>query len=340
MIYRPPSEANSLILQVAVGCSYNRCTFCHSFLSKSFRIKSFEEIKEDIDEVSPYGPILRVFLADGDALVIPQKDLVQILSYLKLKIRGLERVGIYANAVDVLKKTTDELKELKSLGLGIIYLGLESGNPEVLRRVKKNATVDQMVRAAKRVKEAEILLSVTVLLGIGGVELSHAHAEDTGKVLSEMDPDYVGALSLIVVPGTPIAEEIKTGRLVLPTPFELIRELGTMIANCQFTQCFFASNHASNYLPLRIRMPKEKEKALKLIRDVLEKKGPIHTPPRIYESPIKNGTKYRFDCNKVKFVLGTIFLPSPLREEKCPGEKSKLNITRDIKPNCGRDEYF
>jgi radical SAM superfamily enzyme YgiQ (UPF0313 family) len=273
-IYRPPSEANSLILQVAVGCSYNRCTFCHSFQGKKFRIKSFEEIREDIDEASRYGNIPRVFLADGDALIIPQKDLVQILSYLKLKIRGLERVGIYANAVDILKKDVDELKELKELGLGIIYLGLESGNAEVLRRIRKNATAEQMIRAGKRVREAGILLSVTVLLGIGGIELSQAHAEDTGKVLSEMDPEYVGALSLIVVPGTPIAEDLESGRLVLPNPFELIRELGTMIANCRFTQCFFASNHASNYLPLRIRMPQEKERALELIRDVLKRNDP------------------------------------------------------------------
>jgi radical SAM superfamily enzyme YgiQ (UPF0313 family) len=273
-IYRPPSEANSLILQVAVGCSYNRCTFCHSFQGKNFRIKSFEEIKEDIDEASDYGYIPRVFLADGDALIIPQSDLVRILSYLKEKIRGLERVGIYANAVDVLKKSSDELKELKALGLGIIYLGLESGNAEVLKRIKKNATVEQMVRAAKRVKESGILLSITVLLGIGGVELSHAHAEDTGRVLSEMDPEFVGALSLMIVPGTPIDEELRTGKLVLPTPFELIQELETMIANCEVTDCFFASNHASNYLPLRIRMPGEKEKALRLIRDVLKRKDP------------------------------------------------------------------
>jgi len=274
MIYRPPSEANSLILQVAVGCSYNRCTFCHSFQDKPFRIKSFEEIKEDIHEASMYGPIARVFLADGDALVIPQKDLVRILSYLKMKIRGLERVGIYANAVDILKKSVDELRELKSLGLGIIYLGLESGNPEVLKRIRKNATADQMVRAGKRVKEAGIQLSITVLLGIGGIELSHVHAEDTGKVLSEMDPQFVGALSLIVVPGTPIDEELRSGRLVLPSPFELIRELGTMVASCNFTDCFFASNHASNYLPLRIRMPREKERALRLIREVLERNDP------------------------------------------------------------------
>jgi radical SAM superfamily enzyme YgiQ (UPF0313 family) len=273
-IYRPPSEADSLILQVTVGCSYNRCTFCHSFQGKQFRVKSFEEIKEDIEEVSMYGPIPRVFLADGDALIIPQTDLVRILSYLKQRIRGLERVGIYANAVDVLKKDPEELKELKSLGLGIIYLGLESGNAEVLKRIKKNATAEQMVRAAKRVKEAGILLSITVLLGIGGVELSQAHAEDTGKVLSEMDPDYVGALSLIIVPGTPIAEELRKGTLVLPTPFELIRELGTMIANCHFTRCFFASNHASNYLPLRVRMPGEKERALQLIKEVLQRKDP------------------------------------------------------------------
>jgi radical SAM superfamily enzyme YgiQ (UPF0313 family) len=273
-IYRPPSEANSLILQVTIGCSYNRCTFCHSFQQKEFRIKSFEEILEDIDEASAYGTISRVFLADGDALVIPQKDLVRILSYLKQKIRGLERVGIYANAVDVLKKSTDELKELRNLGLGIIYLGLESGNAEVLRRIKKNATVDQMVRAGKRVKESGIQLSITVLLGIGGVELSHEHAEDTGKVLSEMDPDFVGALSLMIVPGTPIAEELRSGRLVLPTPFELIQELKTMISNCHFTDCFFASNHASNYLPLRIRMPGAKSQALQLIDQVLNRRDP------------------------------------------------------------------
>ncbi len=274
MIYRPPSEANSLILQVTVGCSYNRCTFCHSFQDKSFRIKSFEEIREDIDEAASYGRIPRVFLADGNALAVPHQDLKRILSYLKLKIAGLERVGIYANAVDILKKDTEELRELKDLGLGIIYLGLESGNSEVLKRIRKNATVKQMIRAAKRVKEAGILLSITVLLGIGGVELSQEHAEDTGKVLSEMDPEYVGALSLIVVSGTPIAEELESGKLVLPTPFELIRELGIMLENCRFTNCFFASNHASNYLPLRIRMPAEKEHALKMIQEVLERRDP------------------------------------------------------------------
>ncbi|MEI9477773.1 MAG: radical SAM protein [Deltaproteobacteria bacterium] len=280
MIYRPPSEADSLILQVTVGCSYNRCTFCSAYQGKSFRVKRFEEVKEDIDEVSSYGAhIPRVFLADGDALIIPQKGLVQILQYLRTKVKGLERVGIYANARDILKKGVEELKELKDLGVGIIYLGLESGNPEVLKRIKKNSTVELMIRAAKRVKESGIVLSVTVLLGIGGVELSQVHAEDTGKVLSEMDPDFVGALSLIVVPGTPIEKEIRTGNLVLPTPFGLIQELETMITNCQLSHCFFASNHASNYLPLRIRMPEEKEDALRQIREVLQRKDPALLRP-------------------------------------------------------------
>ena len=273
MIFRPPSEADSLILQVTVGCSYNRCTFCSAYQGKRFRIKSFEEIKEDIDEVSPYE-IRRVFLADGDALSIPQKGLLQILSYLKARLKGLERVGVYANAKDILRKDVEELKALKDLGLEILYLGLESGDPEVLKRIKKNATVDELIRAGKRVKESKILLSVTVILGIGGVEGSQAHAAETGKVLSAMDPDYVGALSLMIVPGTPIAKEIETGRLVLPTPFDLIQELETMITNCQFTHCFFASNHASNYLPLRIQMPEQKEEALRRIREVLQRKDP------------------------------------------------------------------
>jgi radical SAM superfamily enzyme YgiQ (UPF0313 family) len=280
MIFRPPSEADSLILQVTVGCSYHRCTFCSAYQGKSFRVKSFEEVKEDIEEVSSYGSRIRkVFLADGDALIIPQKGLVRILTSLREKLRGLERVGIYANAKDILRKDADDLKELRDSGLGIIYLGLESGNPEILKRIKKNATIDQMVQAAKRVKESGILLSVTVLLGIGGVELSQTHAADTGEVLSQMDPDYVGALSLMVVPGTPIEKEIETGKLILPTPFGLIQELETMIQHCRFTRCFFASNHASNYLPLRIRMPEEKEEALGRIREVLRRKDPALLRP-------------------------------------------------------------
>ncbi len=223
--------------------------------------------------------IRRVFLADGDALIIPQEKLLRILSYLKVKLKGLERVGIYANAKDILRKDVEELKVLRDQGVGIIYLGLESGDPEVLKRIKKNTTVDQLIRAGKRVKESGILLSVTVILGIGGVEGSQVHARETGRVLSEMDPDYVGALSLMIVPGTPIEQDIETGKLVLPTPFGLIQELETMITHCKFTHCFFASNHASNYLPLRIRLPEQKEEMLRRIREVLRKRDPALLRP-------------------------------------------------------------
>ena len=227
---------------------------------------------------------IRVFLADGDALIIPLKDLLRTLNSLREKIRGLERVGIYANARDILQKTPEELRALKGAGLGILYLGLESGNREVLKRIKKNATLDQLIRAAKRVKESGILLSVTVILGLGGREGSRAHGEDTGEVLSKMDPDYVGALSLMIVPGTPIEKEIETGQLVLPDPFGLIEELEIMIRHCHFTNCFFASNHASNYLPLRIQMPKEKEEALQRIREVLKRRDPALLRPEYYRA--------------------------------------------------------
>jgi radical SAM superfamily enzyme YgiQ (UPF0313 family) len=285
MIFRPPSEAESLILQVTVGCSYNRCTFCSAYRGKSFRIKGREEVKEDIDEAASYGmKIPRVFLADGDALILPQEELIWTLRYLRTRLKDLERVGIYANARDVLSKDVEQLRELKELGLGILYLGLESGNRDVLRRIKKNATVEKLIEAASRVKESGILLSVTVLLGIGGVDLSRAHAEDTGKVLSAMDPDFVGALSLMVVPGTPIEKEIETGKRVLPTPFGLIEELEVMIEHSTFSRCFFASNHASNYLPLRVRMPEEKETALRRIREVLRKRDPALLRPEYYRA--------------------------------------------------------
>jgi radical SAM superfamily enzyme YgiQ (UPF0313 family) len=164
-IFRPPSEAESLILQVSVGCSHNRCTFCPSYKEKRFRIKSFQEIKEDIDEAAQSGgDIERVFLADGDSLIIPQVRLMEIMDYLKEKLPYVRRVGIYANAKGILKKTMEDLRELKAAGLGIIYLGVESGDQVVLDKVRKGTTYEKLVQAGKKVKEAGIKLSVTVLL--------------------------------------------------------------------------------------------------------------------------------------------------------------------------------
>jgi radical SAM superfamily enzyme YgiQ (UPF0313 family) len=279
IIIRPPSEAESLILQVTVGCSHNRCTFCPTYKAKRFRIKTFEEIKEDIDEAASCGwAIERVFLTDGDALIVPQPRLIEIMEYLKEKLPRLRRVGIYANAKGILKKTQDELRGLKEAGLGIIYLGVESGDQVVLERVRKGTTYEKLLQAGRMVKEAGIKLSVTVLLGIGGRERSREHAVATGRILTEMDPNYVGALSVMIVPGTPLYEEQAQGRFVLPAPFELIEELRTMLTQTDMHGLFF-SNHASNYLALKVRMPKDKEDALRLIDEVLAMRDPAMLRP-------------------------------------------------------------
>jgi radical SAM superfamily enzyme YgiQ (UPF0313 family) len=279
IIIRPPSEAESLILQITVGCSHNRCTFCPTYKTKRFRIKTFEEVKDAIDEAAEFGwAIERVFLADGDALIVPQPRLMEIMTYLREKLPRLRRVGIYANAKGILKKTQDELRELKEAGLGIIYLGVESGDQVVLDSVKKGTTYEKLLQAGRMVKEAGIKLSVTVLLGIGGRERSRAHAVATGRLMTEMDPNYVGALSVMVVPGTPLYEEQAQGRFILPSPFEMIEELRTMIAHTDMHGLFF-SNHASNYLALKVRMPKDKGDALRLIDEVLAKRDPALLRP-------------------------------------------------------------
>lgn len=279
-IYRPPSEAHSLILQVAVGCSHNKCTFCGSFKDKKFRVKSFEEIKEDVDEAKAYGRYInKVFLADGDALIIPQKRLFPIIELVKESFPKLERIGVYGNVKSILKKSVDELRQLKELGLGILYLGVESGDQVTLDRVCKGTTLEKTEQAANRVKEAGIVLSVTVLLGLGGAERSKIHAEETGKFLSRIDPEYVGALSIIVVPGTPLARDIENGTFTIPDPYMLLEELAIMIKNTSVTHTFFASNHASNYLPIKVWLPEEKEKALRAIMHVLDRKDPALLRP-------------------------------------------------------------
>ncbi|HVN96840.1 MAG TPA: radical SAM protein [Syntrophorhabdaceae bacterium] len=279
-IYRPPSEAESLILQVTIGCSHNKCTFCGSFKEKKFRLRSFEEVKEDVDEARQYARyIKKVFIADGDALIIPQKKLIPIVELIKNAFPKLERIGLYGNTKSILKKSVEELKTLKELGVGIIYLGVESGDQVVLDRVCKGTILDKTAQAASRVKEAGIILSVTVLLGLGGVERSAIHAEQTGKFLTRIQPDYAGALSVIVVPGTPLAEEVKKGTFKVPDPYMLLEELDVMIKNIDADHMYFASNHASNYLPVKGWLPEEKQKMLKAIEYVLRQKDPSMLRP-------------------------------------------------------------
>lgn len=272
MIIRPPSEAYSLLLQVTVGCSHNRCTFCGTYRQKKFKIKPLERIEKDLLEASRYGRIEKLFLCDGDAVIIPQPRQIEILKLIRHYLPTVERIGSYANAKSILRKSEDELKELNELGLKILYLGMETGNAELLKKIDKGATREQFAEAAKRVKAAGIELSVTVILGIGGIEKSIEHAMDTASLLTAMDPDYVGALTLMLVPQTPLYEDYTAGRFVLPDKIGFIRELYLMIANSNFTDCYFTSNHASNYLPIKARLPGQKEKVLKMIGTVIDEK--------------------------------------------------------------------
>lgn len=269
-IIRPPSEANSILLQVTVGCSHNKCSFCGTYRGERFKIKSDDPIMQDIAFAAQYcRRQRRVFLCDGDALIIPQKRLLKILRAIRGQLPWVTRVGSYANAKSLNMKSEEELRQLHAEGLGIVYMGLESGDDETLKAINKRATAEQMIARGRKAKSAGLKLSVTVILGVAGRRRSRIHAVATGRVLSAMDPDYVGALSLMLVPNTPLYEEFRAGRFPLLGPQEMLGELRAMFAHTDLSQGLFHANHASNYLPIRARLPKDKEAVLALIDQAL-----------------------------------------------------------------------
>ena len=275
-IIRPPSEANSILLQVTVGCSRNKCTFCGSYMGERFKIKPDSIIMEDIAFASSYCKRQRrVFLCDGDALIVPQERLLKILIEIEKQLPWVTRVGVYANAKSLKMKTSDELKALKSHGLGIAYMGLETGDDTTLKKINKGASSEAMIALGRKAGEAGIKLSITVLLGVAGRERSRIHAEETGRVLSAIDPEYVGALSLMLIPGTPLYEEYVSGSFSLIDPDEMLVELRTMIAATNLSKGLFHANHASNYLPIKARLPKDKMATLNLIEEALAGKIPL-----------------------------------------------------------------
>ncbi|HEA66164.1 hypothetical protein LCGC14_2105540 [marine sediment metagenome] len=272
-IIRPPSEANSILLQVTVGCSHNKCDFCGTYIMERFRIKPESIVLEDIAFASKnFGRQRRLFLCDGDALIIPQGRLVNILVEIEKQLPWVTRVGVYANTKSLKMKTLKELKELRTHGLGIVYMGLETGDDITLRKICKGASASDMIQMGKKARAAGYKLSVTVLLGIAGRNRSQMHAEETGKVLSAINPEYVGALSLMLIPGTPLYREFEAGEFPILKPDELLRELRIMIAHTHLSKGLFHANHASNYLPIKARLPRDKEGVLKLIDDAIEGK--------------------------------------------------------------------
>jgi len=274
MIIRPPSEADSLLLPVTIGCSHNKCTFCGTYPGVKFRIRHLEDIRQDIDKVARnYSwSLKRVFLEEGDALIAPQRILVGVLQYLNEKFPNLERIGSYATPQAGLIKSASELKELNRLGLKIVYMGVETGDEELLKKINKGVTYDQIVEAGRKIRQAGITLSVTVILGLGGPEGSRRHALATAKILSDIDPEFAGTLTILLVPGTPLHKDWEEGRFTLISPFQSLEELKLIIQNANFTNCFFTANHASNYLPIKVRLPEQKAAIIKLIDEVLADK--------------------------------------------------------------------
>ena len=263
---RPPSEAGSILLQVTVGCSHNRCAFCGTYRNKRFRIKEERIILSDILYAARrMRQTDRLFLMDGDALIIPQPRLVWILERIREHLPWVKRIGAYANAKSIRRKSVEDLRRLRENGLGILYYGVETGDDEIRTAIQKGSTAATCIEMGRRVKEAGILLSATVLLGIGGRGQSLRHARATGRLLSAMDPDYVGALTVMLIPGTPLYRDDESGAFELPDEAGLLRELREMIAHTDLSGGYFFSNHASNYLPVKAKLPDGKQKALDLI---------------------------------------------------------------------------
>jgi len=275
---RPPSEAYSILLQATVGCSHNKCTFCGAYKGERFKIKSDAIIDADIDFAATHcRRQRRLFICDGDALIIPQKRLLRILQSIRQRLPWVTRVGVYANTKSIRMKTPEELAQLQANGLGIAYMGVESGDDATLQAVRKGADARKMIEAGRKLRQAGIKLSITVLLGIAGRERSTQHAQATGRVISAIDPEYVGALSLMLIPGTPLYADFEAGHFELLPAEAMLHELGIMIANTDMTGGLFHANHASNYLPLKLKMPADKAHALDLIDRAL--KGEIKLKP-------------------------------------------------------------
>jgi radical SAM superfamily enzyme YgiQ (UPF0313 family) len=271
MCIRPPSEAYSILLQVTLGCSHNKCSFCGTYKDKRFTIKDDKIILSDILFASKVMKRQdKAFLMDGDALIIPQKRLRWILDRINEHLPWVKRVGAYANAKSIKMKTPDELVQLRENGLGILYYGVETGDDELRKKITKGSDAKTCIEMGRKVKEAGINLSVTVLLGIAGKEGSLKHAKATGELLSAMDPDFVGALTVMLIPGTPLYEEFTSGHFELPDQRGLLTELREMIRHTHLSRGLFYSNHASNYLPVKARLPRGKQDALDLIDRALQ----------------------------------------------------------------------
>ncbi len=269
-VYRPPSEAGSLIIQLTIGCARNTCTFCAMYKDKNFRVRKLSEVVEDLEMARDYYKrvkVRRIFLADGDALIVKTEDLLYILEKCKEFFPEVERISVYGAPKDILNKTPQELSRLKEGGLDMVYMGLESGDDEVLTEVRKGVTSAEMIEAGQKVRTAGMILSMTLISGLGGRKRMKEHALNSARVISAIKPEYVGFLTLMVEPGTPMYDQLRNGEIELMNPQEVLDETKLFIENVDAEGTMFRSNHASNYTPLGGVLNRDKEKILMQIEE-------------------------------------------------------------------------
>ena len=281
-VYRPPSEAGSLIIQLTIGCARNKCTFCAMFKDKQFRVRKLDEVVADLVDARQYYrdyKIRRIFLADGDALIVKTDDLLYILDKIHEIYPECERISAYGAPADVNMKTDEELAKLKAAGLDMIYMGAESGDDIVLRDVKKGVTSEEIATAGLKLKKAGMIVSITLISGLGGKERLKEHALNSAKLISVIKPEYVGFLTLMVEPGTELYNDYQAGKFQLLGPVEVMEELKIFIENVDSEGTIFRANHASNYVPLKGTFNKDNKMMLEQIEKA-EKAGVFR--PEIY----------------------------------------------------------
>lgn len=274
-IYRPPSEARSLLAQATIGCSHNKCTFCSMFKDKRFRVRDVNELIEDLEWArETYLKVGKIFLCDGDALCLATEKLMVILDKINELFPECQRVNVYGNAKDVLRKTPEDLKLLHENGVKMIYIGAESGSDQVLKDVNKGSTRAQIIEAVHRIEESGIQASVTFISGLAGKAGWREHAVQTGTMISEMNASYVALLTLMLDSRAPIVQKIQSGEFELLSAEEVIAETYLMIENMNPTKsCVFRSNHASNYFSLRGNLPEDKKMMLDQLDMVMKNTG-------------------------------------------------------------------
>lgn len=273
-VYRPPSEAYSLIIQVTYGCSHNRCAFCDMYDDKHFAMRPMEEIREDFEQARRvYRRVERVFLADGDALMRKTDDLVQILGLIYGLFPECQRVTCYASPTSLQIKSEEELRLLREKGLKMVYMGLESGCDAVLERMDKGHTAAQIIAAGQKARRSGLQLSVTAISGLGSRELWREHAVETAQAFNAMNPEYIGLLTLMVEPGTPLEKWVREGSFYVLKPVEVMQEMELFLQHIDSPGSVFRMNHASNYLTLKGTLNQDRERLLQQVRQGLAGRG-------------------------------------------------------------------